>query len=187
LCMDGHCVCMSGATGADCSAINCPEGTNGPTCQYRSCLRDCSGYGICFNGECTCDNDHMGPDCSIPKKCYDACYTVCSVDLVSPKCEFCKGQCLTLAMNPVVGNHNPMLARLYSFSQFSAHPTSTSAVSSQRRKPASKMPMLKMGRHLQRRHHTEVSVVQISRGATKKRHHPQVSSVKVGDYNPYRV
>merc|ERR1719478_471413 len=114
---------MAGSTGVDCSSVVCPEGQSGPNCEYRACPRDCSGYGVCFNGECACDDDHMAPDCSIPRKCYDACHSVCMPDLTGSRCEFCKGQCLTLAMNPVVGNHNPMLARLYSFPQITSNAT----------------------------------------------------------------
>lgn len=175
LCMDGRCVCEEGSTGLDCSGVVCPVGTSGPSCQYRACPRDCSGYGVCFNGECACDNNHLASDCSIPKKCYGACHEVCMVDLAGAACEFCKGQCLTLASNPVVGHHNPMLARLMTLQTGSKNST---AQSQQQVKAPSRLRK----RH---HHHREVSAVQTGHHAPKKNHHhAEVSAVKVGHYTP---
>lgn len=178
LCMDGLCVCMSGFIGHDCSGVVCSPGFSGPSCQYHSCPNDCSGYGVCFNGECACDNDHLAMDCSIPKKCYDACHTVCLPDLSGSRCEFCKGQCLTLASNPVVGNHNPMLARLYSFPQVSA-----SIPGAMSRKHAQTPSKVKVAHHKRRHHKDTVSAVQTGNHMpTTKRRHTEVSTVKVGHY-----
>lgn len=181
LCMDGRCVCMSGTMGLDCSSVVCAEGSSGPSCEYKSCPRDCSGYGICFNGECGCDNDHLGPDCSIPKKCYGACHDVCLSNLAGAKCEFCKGQCLTLAASPLVGKHNPMLARLVTL-QTAHHDPST-----QSRNPilGSTAPTARQHR-LRRRHHEEVSAVQTGHHSPRV-HHAEVSAVKVGHYTPDTV
>lgn len=185
LCMDGHCVCQSGSTGLDCSMVVCPPGKTGPACEYKGCLRDCSGYGVCFNGECACDNDHTGDDCSIPMKCYEPCHEVCLADLLSSRCEFCKGQCLTLHVNPVIGDHNPMLARLYSFPQLSAGGNAAHT----KVRAASSLPKSNRslpGRRLRKRHHDEVSAVQTGHHplkTLKRQHHHEVSSVKVGHYS----
>lgn len=176
LCMDGRCLCTAGATGLDCSKVICAPGTNGPNCEYRDCPRDCSGYGVCFNGECACDNDHLGPDCSIPLQCYDACHQVCLGDLAGQRCEFCKGQCLTLASSPAVGKHSPMLARLSTL-QTGSHDPHTGSNHTEARTQQ---------KHLRSRHHhhREVSAVQMSHHAPKKAHHEEVSSVRVGHYQP---
>lgn len=191
LCMDGRCLCMEGTTGLDCSGVVCPEGTSGPSCQYRACPRDCSGYGICFNGECSCDEFHLGPDCSIPRQCYEACHETCLADLAGQRCEFCKGQCLTLASNPVVGKHNPMLARLYSAIQTSSHNQTTPRLSTLqtathnpkgRIHHIAKVTVLRR-QHKNRRHHVEVSAVQTGHRSPKKAHHQEVSAVKIGHYS----
>jgi len=176
LCMNGRCLCMEGTTGMDCSGAVCPPGTSGPACQYRSCPRDCSGYGICFNGECSCNNDRLGPDCSIPMQCYEACHEVCLNDLAGERCEFCKGQCLTLISHPVVGHHNPMLARLVTL-QTSAHKPTGHGHQHEKATPLRKP-------HRLRRRHVEVSAVQTGSHAPKKAHHAEVSAVKVGHYTP---
>lgn len=177
LCMNGRCLCMEGTSGMDCAGVVCPAGTSGPACQYRACPRDCSGYGICFNGECSCDEYHLGPDCSIPRQCFEACHEVCMPDLAGERCEFCKGQCLTLASNPVVGKHNPMLARLYSALQTSNR-NPTGHGHQKKKATSSRNP------HRLRRRHVEVSAVQTGHHAPKKAHHAEVSAVKIGHYTP---
>jgi hypothetical protein len=97
-------------------------------------------------------------------------------DLAGSRCEFCKGQCLTLASNPVVGNHNPLLARLYALPQLASHGLSQHNASAHAQHEASH-------RHLRRRRHAEVSAVQTGSHA-KKPHHAEVSTLKVGHYNP---
>lgn len=66
----------------------------------------------------------MGMDCSLPVQCYEACGEHCLVDLHSEKCEFCKGQCLTLA-GSVLGRHDP-LAESMSSLELSHKPIPTS-------------------------------------------------------------
>jgi len=117
LCMNGKCVCTEGFFGADCSSRICREGKSGPNCEFPSCPRDCNAKGLCFNGQCSCDDGQLGPDCSIPAPCFDACRQVCLPDLAGERCEFCKGQCLTLIHNPVLGHHNPMVDRLNTLMQ----------------------------------------------------------------------
>lgn len=53
--------------------------------------------------------EYLGEDCSIPKVCGGSCYKACdgTIKVRSEKCEFCKGQCLTLVRNPVLGRHSP--------------------------------------------------------------------------------
>lgn len=200
LCMNGQCVCQEGSSGVDCSEVQCPPGTVGPSCQFRACPRDCFGHGVCFNGECTCDKDHTAVDCSIPTKCFEACHAVCLPDLTSSRCEFCKGQCLTLSTNPVVGKHNPMLARLYTFIQGPNHTApanSTSLVSAQPKHSLAQTPnpnskQLEAPHRRLRRHHKEVSAVQTGHRAPThasksssqphRAHHTEVSAVKIGNY-----
>ncbi|CAD7961916.1 unnamed protein product [Amoebophrya sp. A120] len=107
MCFDGRCVCKTGFYGEDCGKRNCGLGKLGPNCNLDQCANDCSGKGLCFEGKCSCNKDFAGPDCSIPKICYGACYNSCASGAGS-KCEFCKGQCLTLQSNPIIGKHNPM-------------------------------------------------------------------------------
>lgn len=116
LCMNGKCVCGPGSFGLDCNRAACPPGQSGDLCQFKSCPRDCSGFGACFNGECACDKDHGGADCSMPMKCMEACQGKC-FDSMSSQCEFCKGECLSLSSNPVIGHHSPMAARLMTLVQ----------------------------------------------------------------------
>lgn len=111
LCFNGKCVCNEMYVGPDCGSTQCQNGLSGPDCMLSSCPRDCGGKGLCFNGQCTCDNGHAGPDCSIPTRCYDACADICLRDLQSAQCEFCKGQCLTLADHLVLGRHDPLIDR----------------------------------------------------------------------------
>jgi len=205
LCMNGKCVCQQGYSGIDCSTVICPEGTSGPNCEFRACPRDCSGYGMCFNGECACDEGHQGSDCSIPMQCYEACAAICLPDLTGERCEFCKGQCLTLAHSAVVGKHSPMISRFGTLQV------------SQRLNRSSKMPLALLAqrsgrtadkvtkdkgkehageslhlsmnathpsrhfrtnrRALRHRRHKEVSAVQ-----TVTHRHVEVSSVKIGRY-----
>jgi len=108
LCFRGRCVCGENFQGPDCGEAKCPEGTSGPGCALTACPGDCSGRGLCFSGTCTCGEEHAGPDCSIPSKCFDACKDACLPDLRSERCEFCKGQCLTLATSSL-GRHNYLL------------------------------------------------------------------------------
>lgn len=109
LCMNGKCVCTEGFFGADCAEKQCRDGKMGPHCQLSACLNDCTGKGLCFAGECSCDVAHGGPDCSIPLECYDACSAICLPDLTSPRCEGCKGECLTMKSSSVLGHHNPFV------------------------------------------------------------------------------
>jgi hypothetical protein len=185
LCLNGACVCQGGSSGIDCSTQSCPPGQSGPNCEYLACPRDCMGYGMCFNGQCTCDNDHGGPDCSIPIKCYEACSEICLPDLAGARCEFCKGQCLTMLASPVVGHHNPMLARLYSLADLnhqnprqSGRKRSARSVRPRRRirRKHKEVSAVQTGHHAPRRHHREVSVVKL--------HHREVSTVRVGHYTP---
>lgn len=192
LCMNGKCVCSEGSSGTDCSGTVCPEGRSGDHCEQLSCPRDCMGYGMCFNGACSCDNDHTGLDCSIPMKCYDACYDICLPNLESPRCEFCKGQCLTALDGNSIGKHNPMLARLYSLADLS-HPGAEKNTASGQNKTAtapllqSRRPLLKtsasapeMPHQRIRRKHKEVSAVQTSNHLPRV--HREVSAVKVGSF-----
>jgi hypothetical protein len=90
-------------------------------------------------------------------------------DLAGSRCEFCKGQCLTLAASPLVGKHNPMLARLMTLQ------TGQNATGQSPRHPS---------KHLRHRHHDQVSAVQTGHHAPKTHHHAEVSTVKVGHYTP---
>lgn len=112
LCFKGECVCSGNFAGIDCSMAQCPEGRSGPGCAFAACPHDCDGKGICLSGQCMCDQGHAGPDCSIPEACMDPCREICLADLTSEHCEICKGQCLTLLRNPVLGHHDPLAERL---------------------------------------------------------------------------
>jgi len=105
LCFMGQCTCTAGFAGSDCSRASCPAGQSGPSCEFAACPRDCDGKGLCFAGQCMCREGHTGRDCSLPAKCYDACGETCMANLESEACEFCKGQCLTLAES-VLGRHD---------------------------------------------------------------------------------
>lgn len=98
LCLNGWCICEEGFGGADCAHAD--------TSSERGCPRDCSGHGLCMEDKCTCGEAFSGADCSIPTQCLEACGEVCLSDLESTRCEFCKGQCLTLALSPVIGRHD---------------------------------------------------------------------------------
>jgi hypothetical protein len=176
LCMNGKCVCSEGSSGVDCSGTICPAGRSGAKCDQIACPRDCMGYGMCFNGECSCDNDHTGLDCSIPMKCYDACYELCLPNLESPRCEFCKGQCLTALDGNSIGKHNPMLSRLYSLADLSSAGSEESADDSRQNSTAPEAPRQRL-----RRQHKEVSAVQTTNHLPRKHHH-EVSSVKIGSF-----
>jgi len=157
LCMDGKCVCSAGSFGEDCAGVNCPEGSSGPSCQFHSCPRDCSGYGACFDGQCACDADHKGSDCSVPVICWDACSAICLPDLGSERCESCKGNCLTLGMNPVMGQHNPLTERLYTLVQ-KKQAVTLGVVPANSDAPSSPV---RLGRR-KKTHHKEVSSVLLS-------------------------
>lgn len=124
LCFMGKCTCTSGFSGIDCSKASCPEGQSGPNCEFSACPRECDGKGLCFGGQCICQEGHMGMDCSLPVQCYEACGEHCLVGLHNEKCEFCKGQCLTLA-GSVLGRHDP-LAESMSSLELSHKPIPTS-------------------------------------------------------------
>lgn len=112
LCFKGMCVCNDNFIGVDCSEPKCPQGTSGPGCAFSECPRDCDGKGMCLGGQCVCDDGHTGPDCSIPEVCMAPCKDICYLDLQGAECEVCKGQCLTLVLNPVFGRHDPLQERL---------------------------------------------------------------------------
>ncbi|CAD7960872.1 unnamed protein product [Amoebophrya sp. A25] len=108
MCLDGRCVCKTGFYGPDCASKQCDLGMAGPDCNLKVCPKDCNGKGLCFAGKCNCWREYAGPDCSIPKQCYGACFEACAPGSAPERCEFCKGQCLTLSNSPVLGKHNPM-------------------------------------------------------------------------------
>lgn len=107
LCLNGKCICTEGFYGGDCSNKICPNNLMGPRCNIQKCPNDCDGKGLCMNGVCSCWGEFLGIDCSIPIQCFSACNEKCGPGLTkSEACEFCKGQCMTLGANPVIGNHN---------------------------------------------------------------------------------
>lgn len=158
LCLDGKCVCTEGFSGPDCSTKVCPPDRLGPDCQEPRCLRDCDGKGLCALGKCICPVEFMGTDCSIPVQCYEACHHVCDVPgkpaaLWSEKCEFCKGQCITMQAHPILGRHNAFRDIITLQKSKSAFPPNTS-------------PNPKRLRHPR---HLEVQVTEV-RGAFQKFH-----------------
>jgi len=151
LCMNGKCACQPGSFGVDCNQVACAKGTTGPNCEFKQCPSDCNGNGACNkNGKCACKAAYTAVDCSIPVKCFEACHTVCLPSLKSQRCEVCKGNCLTLSINPVIGHHNPMSARLNTLQK-------TAQVK------------------VMHRHHKELSAVSVK----KTHHHHKEVSVKI--------
>lgn len=103
---------MENFQGPDCSEPKCPEGLSGPDCSFMACRRDCNDKGRCVKGQCVCEKGHEGADCSIPEICIAPCREICVQDLESPECETCKGQCLTLDLDPILGRHDPLRERV---------------------------------------------------------------------------
>eukprot|EP00392_Amoebophrya_sp_AT5.2_P009155 g9183.t1 len=126
LCLEGKCLCKDGFFGSDCSGKQCGLGQLGPDCNLTQCANDCSGKGLCFNGKCSCWKEFAGPDCSVPRACYGACYKACDANSGSyagkEKCEFCKGQCLTLSDNPQQRHRSNLVPPFLYFADGNAGP-----------------------------------------------------------------
>jgi len=118
LCFEGTCTCKENFGGLDCGIPKPPEGgcvPGSPGC-VLPCPRGCSGEGTCMSGVCQCNKGRAGSDCSIPEVCMEECGEVCMANLMGQPCEICKGHCVTLLLNPVIGRHDPLAVRLSTLS-----------------------------------------------------------------------